>query len=82
MFFGEGGRIWVQRERLDPLTAYSPVEGGSYDIFGKDGDYTGTVIAPGQVVLFGEGGGRVFGFERGEFDDLRLVAFVLDQGTQ
>lgn len=75
IFFGTGGRVWVGRVRPDPGTMRA--EGGTYDIIAGDGTLVGTVHAPARVVLFGEGGGHVYGLARGEHDEMSVVAYAL-----
>jgi hypothetical protein len=75
IFFGAGGRVWVGRARPDPATMRA--EGGSYDIIAGDGTLVGTVHAPARAVLFGEGGGHVYGLARGEHDEMSVVAYAL-----
>ncbi|MCG6988844.1 MAG: hypothetical protein LJF06_11780 [Gemmatimonadetes bacterium] len=75
IFFGAGGRLWVGRARPDPGTMRA--EGGAWDIIAADGTLVGTVDAPARVVLFGEGGGHVYGLARGEHDEMSVVAYAL-----
>lgn len=77
MFSGEGGSLWVLRDRPNPMMPVGPVEAGIYDVFDGNGQLRGEVRAPDRVVLFGEGGGQVYGLERGEFDELSIVAYRL-----
>ena len=80
MFAGEGGRLWVVRERPSPGNTYPFAEGAHYDVFGPGGVFLGTVHAPAHVFLFGEGGHHVYGFERGQYDELTLVAYAMPLG--
>lgn len=77
LFFGEEGRLWVQRTRPDPLRPGAPAEGGPYDVFAPGGEFLGTVRAPERTVLFGESSGRVYGLERGPLDAWSVVAYRL-----
>lgn len=74
---GEDGRLWVLRTRPDPAAPQGPPEGGEYDVFDQAGALVGTVRVPERVYLVGEGGGQVYGFERGEYDEVTLVAYRL-----
>ncbi|MFH1765364.1 MAG: hypothetical protein ABIF09_14335 [Gemmatimonadota bacterium] len=77
LFIGNGGRLWVQRDRLDPLSGL-PIEGGTYDVIAPDGRLVGEVRAPLRVTLFGEGGGHVYGLARGEYDEAEVVAYIIE----
>lgn len=78
---GENSRVWVLRNRSDPTSPQVPSEGGEYDVFSETGAFVGTVRAPERVYLVGEGGGQVYGFERGEYDEVTLVAYRLVEGA-
>lgn len=78
---GENSRVWVLRNRTDPTSPQVPSEGGEYDVFSDTGAFVGTVWAPERVYLVGEGGGQVYGFERGEYDEVTLVAYRLVEGA-
>lgn len=78
---GKDGRLWVLRTRPDPRAPQVPAEGGEYDVFDEAGAYVGTVKAPERVYLVGEGGGQVYGLERGEYDEVTLVAYRLVEET-
>lgn len=80
MFAGEGGRLWVVRDRPNAGSRYPFAEGAEYDVIGSNGAFLGTVHAPAKVFLFGEGGHQVYGFERGQYDELTLVAYSIAAG--
>lgn len=77
LFIGARGRVWVQRERRDPLergSAIWGVAGGTYDVFDSSGRFLGTVRAPTQARLQAVKGDTVWGFEFGEYDEPWIVA--------
>lgn len=79
LFFGADGRLWVQRDRNDPLEGvqlHGP-PGARYDVFDADGRYLGEVRAPARASLVAAADGRVWAFETGEFDETTLVAYRL-----
>ena len=78
IFFGQDGRLWVQRERPDPQRIYVHPGGAAYDVFAAGGDYLGEVRAPAGAVLIGEAAGRVYGLEPRDSDQWDLIAFALD----
>jgi hypothetical protein len=78
MFLGAGGRLWVQRERPIAHGYEASVRGGTYDVFEAGGEYLGVVHAGDRVLLVGEAHGLVFGDEKGEFDEVSLVAYRLE----
>jgi hypothetical protein len=78
IFFGAGGRLWVQRERSIAPGYDASVRGGTYDVFEAGGEYLGTIRAPEQVLIVGDAHGLVFGDEIGEFDEVSLVAYRLE----
>lgn len=71
------GGLWVLRNRPDPSAPQTPIVGGTYDYFNEVGEYVGAVQVPSDVYLVGEGGGQVYGFERGPYDEVSLVAYRL-----
>lgn len=81
LFFGSGGRLWVQRDRPDPLRAFGPVEGATYDVFAPGGRYLGEVRAPERTILGAEASAMVFGMQRGPFDEPMLVAYRFVAGS-
>ncbi len=81
LFFGSGGRLWVQRQRADPLRPHAPRPGARYDVFKAGGEYLGAVTAPDDVVLDGESRDLVFGYAIGELDQVSLVGYRLEQRT-
>jgi hypothetical protein len=78
VFLGAGGRLWAQRERSIAHGYELSVRGGTYDVFEAGGEYLGVVRAPERVLLVGEAHGLVFGDEKGEFDEVSLVAYRLE----
>lgn len=76
LFVGSTGRVWVQREREDPLRFRAP-GGATYDVFSAAGSYLGTVTAPDGVVLYGEAHELVIGYAIGDLDETSVVAFEL-----
>ncbi len=79
LFFGADGRLWVQRDRNDPLQGvqlHGP-PGARYDVFDADGSYLGEGRAPAGASLVAAAGDRVWAFETGEFDETTLVAYRL-----
>ncbi|MEE9133141.1 MAG: hypothetical protein V3U13_06230 [Gemmatimonadota bacterium] len=78
MFLGAGGRLWVQRERSIAHGYEASVRGGTYDVFEAGGEYLGVIHAGDGVLIVGEAHGLVFGDEKGEFDEVSLVAYRLE----
>lgn len=77
LFFGSGGELWVQRTRPSPLRLEAPPEGAIYDYFDADGTYRGTVAAPSRMTFYGQVGSLIVAYERGEFDEISVVALRL-----
>lgn len=76
LFFGAAGRLWVQRNRRAPIagTPLPGVAGAIHDVFDRDGALVGTVTAPAGVHLLAAHGDTVWGLERGELDEVWVVA--------
>lgn len=78
LFWGVGGRLWVQRERSSMFHGdFLGVPGATYDVFGPEGHYLGAVTAPPATRLQGALGDTVFAFETGAFDETAVVAYRL-----
>jgi hypothetical protein len=78
IFLGAGGRLWVQRERPIAQGYEASVRGGTYDVFEAGGEYLGVIQARDRVLLVGEAHGLVFGDEKGDFDEVSLVAYRIE----
>lgn len=78
IFLGARGRLWVQRERAIAHGYEASVRDGTYDVFEAGGEYLGVVHAGDRVLLVGEADGLVFGDEKGEFDEVSLVAYRVE----
>ncbi len=81
LFFGSGGRLWLQRDRsspLNPLEAIYGRAGARYDVFDAEGSYLGEVQAPERARLVGASADRVWSFEAGPFDTVWVVAYRLE----
>jgi hypothetical protein len=79
MFFGADGRLWVQRERRDPLGRdglHGP-PAARFDVFDPSGRHLGEVRAPERARLVAAAGDRVWAFETGELDETTVVAYRL-----
>lgn len=78
-FVGRAGRIWVQRDRSVPGegTGLWGVPGATYDVFGRDGRYLGSLAAPGSARLQSASGDTVWALEFGELDQASVVAYEL-----
>lgn len=79
LFFSADGRLWVQRDRNDPIKGvqlHGP-PGALYDVFDADGRYLGEVRAPARASLVAAAGDRVWAFETGEVDETTVVAYRL-----
>ena len=74
MFFGSTGRLWVQRDRENPLGS-GPPRGATYDLVSPAGTYVGTVRAPDGVVFYGESDEWLIGYEVGELGETSVVAY-------
>jgi hypothetical protein len=79
IFFGVNGRLWVQRDRLNPLHFPRHTLGATYDVFEAGGAYAGTVAAPTGVTFFGESTEGVVGLEVGQFDETYVVAYRITE---
>lgn len=76
LIIGSTGRLWIQREREDPLR-FRPPGGATYDVFSTAGSYLASVTAPDGVVLYGESQDLVIGYAVGDLDETSVVAFEL-----
>lgn len=90
---GEEGRIWVRRytkaykdesmevpdppdpDRPPPLTWR---ERHVYDVFDPDGTYLGVVEVPPRTTIAVRRGDRVWGIQRGEFNEASVVEFRIE----
>ena len=66
LFYDADGRLWVQRERLNPFSTADftwGVAGATYDIFAPDGQYLGQVTAPELARLQSAQGDTVYSIE-------------------
>lgn len=80
-FLGAGGRLWVQRERPNPVgqaERFYGRPGASFDVFETNGEYLGEVQAPLRARLQAAAGDTVWAFEFGDLDEAWLVAYRLD----
>jgi hypothetical protein len=86
----EDGRIWVHRyaeatERAPranrppdapPTVLWRDVP--TFDVFEADGRYLGSVVAPPNTVFMVRRGDRLWGVERGEFDEAYVVRYRME----
>lgn len=78
IFFDADRRLWVQRERPDPLApddAIRGVPGAHYDLFSHQGRYLGELRAPERLRVQNALGSIVYGFETTEDGAIWLVAY-------
>ncbi len=81
LVLGARGRLWVQRDRPDPLgpeEAFYGRPGARYDVFEPDGRYLGEVVAPERSRIQAAAGDTVWALEFGDYDEVSLVAYRLD----
>lgn len=79
-FVGARGRLWVQRDRYDPLDtgAFWGAAGSEHDVFSSDGRYLGSVTAPEGARLQAARGDTIWALEFGELDEAWIVAYRLE----
>jgi hypothetical protein len=77
--YDEADRLWVQRDLPHTLRAEDAAigrEGAIFDVY-ADRDYLGEVQLPDRVRFLGATTDMILGLERGQLDELSLVAFRL-----
>ena len=78
LFFDADERLWVQRNRPDPLDSWDGlygVAGARYDVYSPDGQFLGEVTAPPRARLQSARGDTVWALEIGELDEPSIVAY-------
>ncbi|MCG8468864.1 MAG: hypothetical protein MJB57_11785 [Gemmatimonadetes bacterium] len=81
LFFGRDGRLWVERDRREPLDGLGSLRGraGSrYDVFDAQGAYLGPIQAPPGAYLMAASTDRVWAFETGSFGETWVVAYGIE----
>lgn len=81
LVLGATGRVWVQRERPEPLPSgagFLGRPGARHDVFDADGEYLGEVRMPPRATLHAARGDTIWVFETGEYDETWVVAYRLE----
>lgn len=81
MFYGSDGRLWVQRDRPEPLNAqdrYFGVAGATWDVFSPAGEWLGETIAPSAVRIMAATDAVAYAIEESADGALWLVALRLE----
>jgi len=82
VFFGQDGRLWVERDRMSPFNGFGALygqRGSKFDVFDREGGYLGEVQAPPDAYLMAASDSRIWAFEIGPLDETWLVAYRLSR---